>query len=199
MLVLQPTSSGKTVLCQKMIDRSLTDISPPPKEIIYSYGVYQDIYDEMKKTSPVPITFIEGCTNVDDIPRDGVARLMIIDDQILEANDSNKVCEIFLKFSHHLNISIVLITQCLFMKGKLRIISLNAQYLFLLHSVRDTSIITSLGRQIGNTRFLKEVYDDAMKTKFGHLFLDLKVGSNEKFRVRANIFDETPTVYIKRK
>lgn len=152
----------------------------------------------MQKESPVPISFIEGCTTADEIPRDGKPRLMIIDDQILEANESKKACEIFLKYSHHLNLSIVLITQILFMKGMLRSISLNAQYMFLLHSVRDTRIISTLGQQIGNSKFLKECYDEAMKTRFSHLFLDLKVGSDDKFRVRANIFDDLPTVFIKR-
>jgi hypothetical protein len=172
--MFQPTSSGKTVLCKKLIDSSQRNISPAPQEIIYSYGIYQPLYDEMKKSSPVSIKFVEGQTDVDDIPRDGKPRLMIIDDQILEANESKKVSDIFLKFSHHLNISIVLITQCLFMKGQLRTISLNVQYMFLLQSVRDTSVISALGRQLGNSKFLKECYDDVMKTEFGHLFFRLE-------------------------
>lgn len=115
-----------------------------------------------------------------------------------EASNSSQVCDLFTKISHHMNYSVILITQNLFNKGKFfRTISLQAQYLFLLKSVRDVSIIASLGRQMGNSKFLSACYEEATAIPFGFLFLDLKPSSNDKYRVRANIFSEPSIVFIK--
>jgi hypothetical protein len=191
-----PTSSGKTVLTKKLINAANHMISPPPEEIVYNYSVYQPIYDEMRGN----IVFSEGITPIDEIPRDLKHRLWVLDDQLYTAQDSQQIVDTFIKYSHHLNISIILLTQNLFSQGKhFRTISLNTQYMFLLKSARDRSTVQSLARQIypENVKFLSECYADAVSKPYGFLFIDLKPQTSDLYRVKSDIFSDFPIVYIK--
>lgn len=194
---LGPTSSGKTMLAKKLIDAAEYMVSPPPEEIIYNYSVYQPIYDEMRGR----VIFSEGITPIEQIPKDFKHRLWILDDQLYTAQDSQQIVDTFIKYSHHLNISIVLLTQNLFSQGKhFRTMSLNTQYMFLLKSARDSSTVQSLARQIypNNTKFLSECYTDAVSKPYGFLFIDLKPHSNDLYRVRSDIFSNLPIVYLQK-
>ena len=116
---------------KQLIDAADYMISPKPEEIIYNYSVWQPIYDEMKEKA----NFIEGITAIEDIPKDGKHRLWILDDQLYSAQDSQQIVDVYIKYSHHMNISIVLLSQNLFHQGKqFRTMSLKTQYLFLLSS-----------------------------------------------------------------
>lgn len=141
---------------------------------------------------------MEGLSKIEDLPKDGQHRIWIIDDLMDDAGNSSQIADLFTKFSHHLNYSVVLLSQNLFNKGRYyRTISLQVQYLFLLKSVRDTSIISTLGRQMGNTKFLTACYEEATSNPYGYLFLDLKPSTDDKFRVRTNIFNEPSIVFVK--
>ena len=64
------------------------------------------------------------------------------------ANDK-RLTMLFTKGSHHLNLSVIFITQNLFYKGsQIRDVSLNSQYLILFKNRRDLSQIMHLGRQL---------------------------------------------------
>lgn len=196
---LGPTGSGKTVICLNIIKDLNTLVHPAPIEILYNYSVWQPAYDEMKAISSIPIKFTEGLTSYEELAQDRKPRLWIIDDLMDDAGSSQVIVNAFTKYSHHMNYSVILLTQNLFSQGLyFRTISLNSQYLWLLKSVRDTSIISTLGRQMGNERFLKECYKDATRKPHSHLFIDLKPGSDDKYRVRSNIFDSPITVYVKK-
>lgn len=172
-------------------------IYPPPEEIIYNYAIWQPIYDKLQGK----VKFSEGISNIDEIQKDMKPRLWILDDQLYAAQDSQEIVETFTRYSHHLNISIVLLTQNLFSQGKhFRTISLNTQYMFILKSTRDTSVITTLGRQMfpSDSKFLIESYKDATSKPFGYLFIDLKASSDDKYRLRSNIFSDVIIVYLKK-
>lgn len=136
---------------------------------------------------------------IHDMPKDKKHRLWILDDLMAQCSDSQDVVDIFTKYSHHLNYSIVLLTQNMYHNGKhFRTISLNTQYLWILKSVRDTSTIATLGRQMGITNLLKEAYQDAVFVPYGHLFIDMKPGSDDRYRIRSNTFGEPISVYLKK-
>lgn len=195
-LFLGPTGSGKSVLCKKLLENAMTHISPPPVECLFNYSVYQSLYDTIR--CPFPIRFVEGLSNVDDLTKDGQHRIWILDDLMGSVSDSSAICDVYTKYSHHLNYSVVILSQNLYEKGRyFRTISLNTQYLWLLKSVRDTSIISTLGRQMGNTKFLASCYEQAMTEKFGHLFIDMRSSTDDKYRIRSKIFSEPSVVYLK--
>ena len=192
-LVCGPTGCGKTQFTSKVITSNI--ISPAPEEILWCYGVYQDIFHSL-----VNVHFNEGLPDLKNF--DGSKRtLLIIDDLMHEADD--KVTQIFTKGSHHRNISIMFLTQNLFHRSKhARTMSLNAHYIILFKSPRDVGQIGCLGRQMYPTRrgalFLGEAFRDATKRSYGYLFLDLKASTDEELRVRTNILpDESPQyVYL---
>ena len=87
----------------------------------------------------------------------------------------------------------------MFAKGKyFRTISLNTHYLWLLRSIRDNSTIKTLGTQMGQRKFLFDCYTDAMKTNYGHLFINLRPSADDNTRVRTKMFDSPSIVYVKK-
>ena len=77
--------------------------------------------------------------------------------------------------------------------------SLNAHYIVLFKNPRDALQVATLARQMypGNSKFLIEAFKNATEKPFGYLLLDLKPDTDEKYRIRTNIFpDETQYVYI---
>lgn len=196
-VIAGPTGSGKSVVCKKLLENATAFINPTPVECIFNYSIWQNLYDDIH--CPFPIRFIEGITRIEDLPQDGKHRIWIIDDAMQDVSQSAAISDLYTKYSHHLNYSVIILCQNLFEKGRhFRTISLNTQYLFILKSIRDASIISTLGRQMGNTQFLNECYKDAVSTPFGYLFIDMKPGSEDKYRVRAQIFEHPMIVYVKK-
>lgn len=197
-LHLGPSNSGKTWLIRDLIENADRVLSIPPVECYFFYGCDQPIYADIKTI--IPIHFVEGVPIWSELPKDKKPRLLIIDDGMSSLASNSEVADIFTKYSHHFNYSILIVTQNLFLQGKyFRTISLNCQYLFLLNSIRDTGTIKTLSTQMGLGKFLFECYEDAMKSKFGHLFLNLRPESDINTRVRTNFFGIPSTVYLRKK
>ena len=167
-------------------------IQPPPENIVYCYGEYQPIFNEYPY-----VTFNEGLPDVSQF--DGKPTLLIIDDLMSETNDS--VSNIFTKVSHHRNVSIMYLSQNLFYRSKQnRTMSLNAHYIVLFKNPRDANQVATLARQMYPTKskFLVEAFRDATEKPYGYLLIDLKPNTEEKYRIRTNIFpdDERHYVYV---
>lgn len=198
-IVAGPTGSGKSYLLKRLIDNAGNSCSPPPAEIIYCYGVWQPLFDEMKG-----VTFHEGLIDVTrDIPRDGRNRWLVIDDLMGSDGDSGNTENLYTKYSHHLNISVFYVVQNLFHKGKQhRTVSLNTHYLFLFKNPRDSACITHLARQIYPTqsKFVLESYQDATKQPYTFLLIDLKQDTDDRLRLRSNVVtgedNEIVNVYV---
>ena len=116
-------------------------INPSPTNIVYCYGQYQPLYDEMKRTVS-NINFIEGLP--DDVnsyfdPRQH--SLLVIDDLSQELTDSIQLVNLFTKGSHHLNLSVIFICQNMFLQGKFtRTMSLNTHYFVVFRNARDKTL-----------------------------------------------------------
>lgn len=193
-VIAGPTGCGKTVFTFKFITEAKTLISPPPEKIIYCYGEYQDSFNDFPS-----VEFHEGLPDIKNF--DGRERiLLIMDDLMSETNDS--ISNIFTKGSHHRNLSVVYLTQNLFYKSKQnRTMSLNTHYIVLFKNPRDVTQITTLARQMypGSGKFLIEAFKDATSKAYGYLLIDLKPQTDERVRIRTNIFsDEIQYVYVKK-
>jgi hypothetical protein len=116
-----------------------------------------------------------------------------------ECGSDKRLTHLFTRGSHHLNLSVIFITQNFFHKGKeMREITLNAHYILLLKNRRDMSQIMHLGRQLypKNTKFFQEVYEDATKNPFSYLFIDLRTDTPEELRLRTQILpNQTQYIY----
>ena len=109
-----------------------------------------------------------------------------------------RVTDIFTKYSHHLNISVIFVTQNFFYKNN-RTMSLNAHYLFLFRNPRDASQIAFLARQMypGNSKYMLKAYQDATSSPYSYLVVDLKADTDDRHRLRSGIFSDEPNyVYL---
>ena len=191
-IVSGPSGSGKTVFTVRLIDHANTMIEPAPERILWCYGIYQKFFNDLKH-----VEFHEGLPDIATF--DGRQRtLLILDDLMHETDD--RVSQIFTRVSHHKNMSVLYLTQNLFYGSKQnRTISLNSHYLVLFKNVRDVTQISHLAAQMypGKSKFMIESYRDATSTPFSYLLVDLKPDTDDKVRLRTNIFpDETTFVYV---
>jgi len=188
-----PTCSGKTYLLRKILERGEEMINGAPQNIIWCHGMYQTAHDEMIQTIP-NITFLEGLPSDLESRIDPTIRnLVVIDDLMNELSNDKRLTNIFTKGCHHLNLSCVFILQNMFCQGKeLRNVSLNAHYLLIFKSPRDSSQITHLAKQMypGHIKFMQEAFNDATAKPYGYLLCDLKPDTPEEFRLRTNLFPE---------
>ena len=189
-----PTQCGKTHFTFRFIREVKRLMTPPPEQIVYCYSEYQSIFADHPQ-----VEFHEGLPNLKDF--DGSKRtLLIIDDFMNESGVD--VSKIFTKGSHHRNISVFFLTQNLFYKSKdSRTMSLNTHYIVVFKNPRDVTQITTLAKQMypGNTNFMVEAYRDATSKPYGYLLIDLKPQTDERIRLRTNVFpDDVNYVYVKR-
>ena len=129
--------------------------------------------------------------------------LIVIDDFALQTKNSAELTELFTRFSHHNNMSIIQITQNVFWAGTdSRTRSLNVHYMVLLRQLRDQKQIRLLARQVSqNTNQFNAIltaYNDATEGRYSYLFISFHPRDSPKLLLRSKIFpDEGPhTVYV---
>ena len=192
MVVSGPSGSGKSQWTRKVLNSSL--IQPAPQRVIWCYGQWQPLYEELKRTLP----FIEFVSGIPDLLNDSQyikasqRNIIIFDDLMSEAKCDQRIADLFTKGSHHRNISIIYLTQNLFPQGKAcRDIALNTQYLVLFNNPIDRQQIATLARRIyplSSQIFIKR-FEEATGRPFGYLMLDLKSTTPEHKRLNSDIFD----------
>ena len=131
----------------------------------------------------------------------GKKRMLLIIDDFMSETDT-RVTKIFTKGSHHLNCSVIYISQNLFNEGKEnRNICLNTHFLVLFKNPRDSAQILHLGRQIfpDAIKYFKESFAVATSLPYGYLLIDLRTTTLEDLWLRTDIFsDDKTVVYVQR-
>ena len=151
-LVCGPTGSGKTCFTNQLLKYSNMMFQPSaPSFRILVYDTWQDNYDIMVKNNVIDLC-LKGLPNIDylkevlDEHKNNGGTLMIIDDQM--QNVDQIMVNIFTIYSHHFNMTCLLLTQSLFLSSKeYRTISLNSHYIILMKNTRDSSSVTNLAKQ----------------------------------------------------
>ena len=196
MVVSGPTSSGKTTWVQQLIKNALFAVHPSPKHIYYLYGEYQPSF-----ASFIGVTFIKGLPEnfINNLNEDNDPIWVIIDDLMNESSKSQLISELFTKGSHHRNISVILLVQNFFNRGKeMRNITLNAHYIVLFKNPRDKTIISNIARQMypNKVKSFIQVFEDATREPFSYLFIDLKPDTIEQLRLLGDIWSTPINVFI---
>ena len=192
MVVSGPSGSGKSVWTKKLLLSFL--IQPSLECIIWCYGQWQPLYDNIRKRIP-RIEFVNGIPDhLDDQHYIDVSKrnVLMFDDLMTEAKCDQRIADLFTKGSHHRNISVVYRTQNLFPQGKAyRDIILNTQYMVLFNNPIYRQQVANLARKIypsTSTVFMKR-FERVTSYPFGHLVIDLKSDTAEKDRLHTEIFD----------
>ena len=191
MLVSGASGSGKTYFVKTVIENLDCLISKPINNIVYIYSCWQPVYDSLLEIRQ--INFIEGLPSSladDTILPPQKNNLLIIDDLMSQASESDEVQKVFTQYCHHRNLSCIYLVQNFFCQGKAsRTISLNANYLVLYKNVRDRTQITHLARQMfpNQSKYFIESYNDATSKPFGYLLIDFKSTTPDILRLRTDI------------
>lgn len=194
MLLAGPTGCGKSFTACQII-RNLALWTGQQYKVIWCHGG-----GSIPHELPPNVIVCEGIPDFDTVttPANNEPTLIVLDDMMHETGRDKTILDVFTK-GRHKNISVMLLTQNLFHQSQYaRDISLNATYICLFKNPRDPSQFNHLCRQIYPTdpRALLEVYKQIMREKYSHIFLDFAQETPDLLRIKSDIFDPLPSVYV---
>ena len=186
-----PSCCGKTELLQKILLNYNSLINKPIDRIVFCYSVWQEKYDLLKY---LPIEFNQGLKKSEEFDPQ-MNNLLILDDLMQSCKDSMDIFNLFSVDSHHRNISVFLVSQNIYTKGKFtRDLNLNSSYIILFKNLRDQTQINVLARQMfpGKAKEFLKIIEDANLSDngYGYIFLDLNPNTSPDFRIQGNIIEE---------
>ena len=191
MILVGPTSSGKSTLLNKILSSKKNLFTQQPEKIRLYFNVWQPVYGQMV-SSGVLTDCVEGIPNQEDLisfQKSSQCSLVIFDDlaEVLTTVISN----LFTVGCHHFNTSCILISQNLFQRSSIwRVCSLNATYILPLKNPRDPSQLGVLSRQTfpGFKNFLPKIFNEQCTSPHSYLVLDFHQRCNPLFKVRSSLF-----------
>jgi Poxvirus A32 protein len=196
-LVCGASQSGKTTWVKKFLSNLNDMLDKEIFEVIFCYGIAQKTHQELKQLVSVPFRLIEGLPQLDEISSENSPpKLVIIDDLINQIDKST--ADLFLRGSHHRNISLCLLSQNLFSANKqFREISINSHYIIVFSSPREKGQILAFSRQVepNKVKFLMEAYQNATQISYGYMLFDLKQNTDPLLRYSTRIFPDERTIY----
>jgi hypothetical protein len=186
------TGSGKTWFVKRLIDNMDGMFETPPKKVIYHYGVYQPLFDNIDADFRKGLPTLE---QIEDLCQKYNPILLILDDVMDMAVKSNDVELLFTRGCHHYGLNLVYLVQNLYQQGKnSKSISLNSWYTVLFNNPRDVNQISLFDRQLGLKKLLVKSYEDVMKTPYNYLVVD--TSPNVQYVLKTRIFPgEDPIIY----
>lgn len=195
-IIYGPSQSGKTTFVGNLMNKS--------EEL---FGLKFE--DKIFCCDYEPDNQFEDFSKVDNLKDELIQKLsrkkpsvIILDDVMNLAINDELVSDFFTKHSHHLNSTIIFITQNLFPKSKfMRNIYLNTSYIVLMKNPAEILQVQSLSNRIagkGERNKLIEAYNDATDQPFSYILVDLNQETPKKLRFRSDIFnkDYNQTVYF---
>ncbi len=195
-LISGPTQSGKTHFTLELLENINELIEPAPTKIVWCFGAYQD---KVNLGVSKNVVLVEGVTAGLDEVDGSVPTLLVLDDLMDEAGDAREVSELFTRGSHHRNLSVIMLVQNVFHRGKImRTVSLNSHYMVLFKNPRDAGQIRALANQLfpGKSKFLVDAYKQATQKAHGYLLLDFKQETLEKYRVLSEVLPDEQGWYF---
>ena len=191
-LVVGPSGSGKTVFVGNLLVEPERYFRPVPDKIHYCYGAMQPLLETLRDEHGIGMS--EGVPTPDDLtrwfPRGG---LLVLDDLMEEGGQDKNVLDLFTKYSHHRNITVIYLCQDMFPREKYaKTINRQAHYIVAFKSPRDQLGFKNLVLQAFPNHW-KEVMDTftkATQRPFGYIMLDLHPATDDRMRVFTNLLQK---------
>ena len=129
------TSAGKTTLVSKILENASWCFEKPVESIYYFGYHHQKTYDKMEDKIPNLKLFYTMPTEaiLEPLFNPATHDIVVIDDYGAQCASNEFVESLFLRTSHHCNLTIILLVQSLYFQGvKRRSQSLNTHYVLLM-------------------------------------------------------------------
>ena len=193
--VFGASQTGKSTIVAKIINNKhkLFDKSNF-KHIYYHYGIVKpkhiDNNDEITYTAGFPKDLE---TNQNKYKKS----LIILDDLFTNLTKSEEMVNFSTRGSHHLECTMIFITQTLFFDSKiLRVIHLNTQYVVLTKCERNKQQIQTLFRQIRDNETAKNIYKfyekQCNQRAFNYILIDLHPQTHKCYAFKINFMERFP-------
>jgi len=196
------TMYGKTTMTYKMLKHACGMFMIPPEKIVFAYGKYQPLFEDMIKTIPGLILYqgLPSREEIEEWSNDSKHTIIVLDNMMNQVAKNEDSLFLFCVTAHHRSVTVLFLTQNLYMPGKYaRTISLNCHYVILFRNVRDARQVITLGSQIfpGKTAYFKDAYEKATSVPYDYVVIDMAPPIPEQYRCRSHILPgETTTVYL---
>ena len=193
-MIAGPSKCGKTEFVRKMIRHTSWLFKPAIHQVVFSYGIWQEAYDEMKEEFGTKVKWVRGLPEQPFSlfhPNKGPG-LMIVDDLMGGTGaKQDQVSKWFTKGSHHMNMSMAILVQNVFPKN-LRTVSVNADIMVLFDNPRDQSQIKRLMSQAfpGKMAWIKSALTHAYSRPFRPLILNFHQSTPQELRLTMDLFPE---------
>jgi len=115
-----------------------------------------------------------------------------------ETKGNDTMIKLFTRGCHHWNISVIQIMQNAFFDG-FRTSRINTEYLVLFENPADKLHACIIGKQLfpRDFKYFLHSYNNATARPHGYLFIDLTQYSPDDYRLKTDIFSQSPTLYLK--
>lgn len=195
-IISGPSGCGKSHLVNGFLSDVNNLVTPPVEKIFYHYGEWQPLFAKMQ--NDYGVEFREGLPSKEDLVENQESSsttalrphtLLILDD-LMSSSNQQVVADIFTKYSHHWNMSVIYITQNLFQKSpEFRTMSLNAHYMIIFKNPRDMGQIRTLARQVFPSRAtaVSSIFTRELKRPHSYLLLDFKQTTPDDLRIRSSL------------
>lgn len=144
-LVVGPSQSGKTFFVTQLLQDRSRYFKPAPSSVHYCYGVRNKLMPQLQKQG---VQFHEGLPDGEatlDAWFKGRPGILVIDDLMAEGGNSKELQDIFTKFSHHKDLTVIYLTQDIFPSGRYsKTISRNFHYMVVFNNPRDGTGLRNL-------------------------------------------------------
>ena len=209
MIVAGPTGCGKTVFVRRLIEHKMfwPDNGQGLQRILWFSGTALpvDTVDKLQKQTNGKFEFHKGFDH--DVAINGLDakenNLIVLDDLMSEIKDSAHLADLFTKWSHHSNTSVVYLVQNLYEKGKSSVTAAkNAQYTVLFKNPRSVGDVRTLAQQLfpaGHANDFIQLVHHATQEPYTYLLIDCHPQTPDVFKFRTNIFpgEETTLFSLK--
>ncbi len=200
-----PTMSGKTTWVLNLLDNRDRLISKPINYILWCTGNNPDslFCQRLKQKYGQLIDFHFGLPEesyLDTIIGKGTNVILIYDDLMASALDSQTTLKVFVQKTHHQQIMSIFILQNLFAHGKHRLTMLrNSTYLVILNHILDRTVLNVLGNRFfpkGGSVLSEIMMRKTQTNPYYAIFIDAHILTPPIARIRGDIFGPVQTVFI---